>query len=216
MMCLGDWLDLAQTSAIIAASITAIIGINSWRRELKGKKRYELAEETLSLFYKVKDIISAIRSPFGHADEGKSRPVAPGENPEQKKARDRAYVLWERYLKHEDTFNKLRTVRYRFMAIFGKEATKPFDDLGNIVKGFASAVTVLSDAWYRQSQTYLPRTKEEIDKLEDLIDTYRAFFWEGMKKPDQINEIVTNMISGIEEICIPVLSKKKGKPSQKA
>lgn len=207
-MSLRDWLNLAQTSAIILASITAFFGISSWRRELKGKKRYELAEETLSLFYKVKDVISVIRSPFGYADEGKSRPVSPGENPDQKRARDRAYVLWERYLKNEDTFNKLRALRYRFMAIFGKEATEPFDDLSKIVKGFSAAVFVLSDAWYRQGETHLARTKEETNKLEELIRSQEAIFWEGMKTPDQINDIVRKMISKIEEICIPVLSKK--------
>ena len=55
-------LEYLSQSAIIIASITAIYGINAWRREYRGKKDIDLAEETLALFYKAKDAISAIRN----------------------------------------------------------------------------------------------------------------------------------------------------------
>jgi hypothetical protein len=207
-MNLENWLKVAETGAVIIASGTAIYGINSWRRELKGKKRYELAEETLSLFYKAKDIIHAIRSPFGSADEGKSRPPVPGENAGQKKARDQAYVLWERYFKHEETFNNIRALRYKFMAIFGSGAVKPFDYLSAIIHKFSYAVIVLSDALYQQSETHVPRTEAETEKIQNTIREFHAVFWEGVGKPDPINDDVNLMIAEIEKICTPVLSKK--------
>jgi hypothetical protein len=163
-MTLEQWLDIGRTAAILVASGAAIYGINSWRRELKGKKRYELAEETLALFYKAKDIIHAIRSPFGNVDEGKTRTPAPNENPELKMARDQAYVLWERYLRHEETFNNIQALRYRFLAIFGRDAAKPFDYLNAIVHKFSFAVIVLSDAYYERHKTYAPKTDAEIEK----------------------------------------------------
>ena len=208
-MNLENWLKLAETIAVMSASATAISGINSWRRELTGKKRYELAEETLSLFYKAKDIIHAIRSPFGNADEGKSRPAVPGETPGQKKARDQAYVLWERYLKHEETFNNIRALRYRFMAIFGSAAVKPFDYLKAIVHSLSYAVIVLSDAYCERSETHVSRTQAESEKMEKTIREFQAVTWEGIGKPDRINDDVNEIIAEIEKICIPVLSKKQ-------
>lgn len=208
-MSLENWLKVAETAAIIAASVTAIIGIGSWRRELRGKKRYELAEETLSLFYRVKDVISAIRSPFGHTGEGTSRPASPGEDPEQKKARDLAYSLWERYLKHEETFNRLRTLRYQCMAILGKEAAGPFDDLNKIVQKFAVAVDMLSYAWGRMNQIGVAGPHEKIESLDKIVKEHRAVFWEGMGKPDPINEIVSHMIKEAENLCVPILSELK-------
>ena len=210
-MSLENWMSMVQTLAIIAASATAIYGINSWRRELSGKKRYELAEEALTLFYKVKDAISAIRNPFGYESEGRSRPAAPGENIDQKKARDQAYVLWERYLKHEDTFNKIRALRYRFMAIFGGNTARPFEKLDKIVQEFWISVDMLSYAWYRMSQIDLSKENAEIDNLVQQVERYKAVFWEGLRKPDPINEIVGEMIKEIERICIPVLSGKMEK-----
>lgn len=52
-MCEIDWnlfFDVIKSLSIIIASIVAIYGINSWRREAKWKRKYELAEEVLSLF----------------------------------------------------------------------------------------------------------------------------------------------------------------------
>ena len=65
--------DILKSISIIIASGVAIYGINSWRREIKWKRKYELAEETLSLFYEVQDAISIIRSPFVSVSEGKTR-----------------------------------------------------------------------------------------------------------------------------------------------
>jgi len=208
-MSLENCLKVAEAVAVIAASGTAIYGIGSWRRELRGRKRYELAEETLSLFYKVKDVISTIRSPFGHTGEGKTRPSSPGEDPEEKKARDLAYSLWERYLTHEETFNRLRMLRYRCMAIFGKDAAAPFDDLAKIVQQFAVAVDMLGYTWSSLSKDGLIKPIVEIEALDKIVKQHAAVFWEGMKKPDPINEIVSHMINEAEKIYAPVLSEKK-------
>ena len=208
-MTLENWLKLAETIAVMAASGTAIYGINSWRRELAGKRRYEIAEETLSLFYKAKDIIYAIRSPFGSADEGKSRPAVPGETPGQKKARDQAFVLWERYLRHEGIFNNIQALRYKFMAIFGSESVKPFDYLKAIVHSLSYAVIVLSDALYEKSEKPEPRTQAESEKVEKTIKEFRAITWRGTEEPDRITDSVNEMIVEIEKICIPVLSEKR-------
>lgn len=208
-MGLRDWFNLAQTAAVIGASITALYGINSWRREMKGKKRYELAEEVLTLFYKTKDVISSIRNPFGHRDEGKSRPAAPGESPEQKEARDQAYSLWERVLKNDETFNRLSAMRYRVIAIFGKKAMKPFDYLDKIIGEFRTAVFMMADAFERAARPSLQPTKEDSKELAEQIRKYRAIYYEGLEVPDPINEIVDKMIAEIEAICVPDLRKEK-------
>ncbi len=205
---LDHWLAAIQAVAVIAASITAIYGVNSWRRELKGKRQYDMAEEALALFYNAKDTISAIRSPFGNTSEGQSRPTAPGESTEKKEALDKAYVPWERYLKHMDTFNRLRTLRYRFMAVFGKDSSGPFDSLEEVVRQLAITVHMLGYYWHELSRTHLPRTNEQIAQLEEGREKYEAIYWEGMRTPDPINEIVNSMIIKIEEICVPVLSRK--------
>ena len=62
----SGWLGVI--SAVIYALATgfaagvAIYGIRSWRREFRGKRQIELAEDVLALFYEARDAITAIRS----------------------------------------------------------------------------------------------------------------------------------------------------------
>ncbi len=116
---------LASLSVIIAA-IAVILGVGAWQREYVGKRKIELAEEVLALFYEARDAISYIRNIFGFVGEGNTRKADPNESPEDKKIHDDAYVVFERYNKHQEPFNKLYSMRYRYMARFGKDSAKPF------------------------------------------------------------------------------------------
>ena len=70
MEILSATLDVLESLALIIAAVIAAFGINAWRREHVGKKRAELAEETLALFYEAQDVINAARrSQFGYANE---------------------------------------------------------------------------------------------------------------------------------------------------
>jgi len=203
---LEHWWDVPQAIAVILASIVAIYGVNNWRREARGKRKLDLAEETLSLFYEVKDVISDIRSPYGYQHEGESRQKDEREPPEKTAALNRAYALRERYMKHVETFGKLRALRYRFMAVFGKETAQPFDKLGEILGELNMAMIMLGDLWYQRDIDYRVRTKDEAQRLQDDIRKYEAIFWEG-PPPNLISKKVDEMISEIEKVCAPILSK---------
>jgi len=84
------------------------------------------------LFYEGRDAIRHIRNPFAHGGEGKTRKAGDAETPEQKEAYDKAYVVFERFNTHIELFNKLHSMRYRFMTQFGAESGKPFEDFKKI------------------------------------------------------------------------------------
>lgn len=202
-----EWIQIVESLAVIAAALVAIYGISSWRREMKGRKEYELAEEVLALFYEAKDRISAIRSPLGRSDEGKSRQTSPEESPEEKDAFDRAYVVFERYQKHQETFNRLHMLRYRFMALFGREKAKPFDDINKIITKITTAAGILGHYWARLSKTHLPMNEKKYENLIKQIEKYRSVIWLGFE-PDPIAPKVDKLIEEIEKTCEPILRKE--------
>src|SRR5258706_15614439 len=114
-----------QNLSVIIAALVAMFGIDAWRREHVGRRRMDLAEEVLALFYQARDVIRIIRSPAGWKGEGATRKPGPDESPEQKQALDQAYVVVERYDKHIEIFSRLQTLRYRFMAQVGVDKAKP-------------------------------------------------------------------------------------------
>ena len=208
MECLQQILGILGSLGIISASIVAFFGINSWRKEMREKKQYELAEEVLSLFYEAKDKISAIRSPLGRRGEREGREKDVNETPEQTEALDQAYVVFNRYQKHQEAFNKLNALRYRFMALFQREKVAPFDELNKIINEIFTAANLLGHYWYRIRKGHLIRNQKEFDKIMANIDKYEAIFWEGLKSPDPITPKVDKMVAGIEKICEPILRRK--------
>lgn len=63
-MTLSDWLNVVQAGSVVVAAVVAARGINTWQREYIGKRRMELAEEVLAMFYEARDAIRDVRAPF--------------------------------------------------------------------------------------------------------------------------------------------------------
>ena len=196
-------LEIISTVAIVGASIVAIYGINAWRKEFSGKRKIELAEEVLALFYEARDAISAIRSPYGFQSEGSTRKPQEGETLQQKKARDDAYVVYERLDKRKEVFNKLHSKRYQFMARFGKEEIKPFEDLMHIVIDIQCAADQLAEIWCE-----VAFNQEDEERLKKERKEDGSKIWQRSKN-DVIDPRVEKVISDIEEICKPIILGKK-------
>jgi hypothetical protein len=196
-------LEIINTIAIIAASGVAIYGINAWRKEFQGKRKIELAEEVLALFYEARDAISAIRSPLGFQGEGSTRKPQEGESPQEKQARDKAYVVYERFEKRQEVFNKLHSKRYQFMARFGTEQGKLFEDLRHIIIDIHCAAGELSEIWCEvpcddEDKKTLREQKKELEKI---------IWYHGSS--DTIVPRLEKIISDIEAICKPIILGKK-------
>jgi len=191
--------------SIIFSIWVAVYGIDSWRREYVGKRKMELAEQILALFYQSKDIISYIRSPFSFGGEGSSRKKNEHETEEQTKLYNQAYIVFERYESNKDVFNKLKSLRYQLMALHGQNACLPFDDLNSIVHEIFGASRRLSRYWLQQGHNNLgteefKRHLEEMHKAEDI-------FWESGEE-DPIIPKVEKAITDIESICKPIIESK--------
>jgi len=200
------FLEFIKDVSLIVASWTAIYGIDSWRREYRGKKQAELAEEALRLFYEGRDAIRHIRHIFAHGEEGKTRKPGDDETPEQKEAYDKAYVLFERYNTHIELFNKLHSMRYRFMAQFGPDTGEPFEAFRKILNEMVVSAKTLGSLWAEQLRSYRLEGRPRQD--QDLIKKLENIFWEGLPQEDPIKPRVEECIKNIEEICRPIIDNK--------
>ena len=188
-------LKIIESISLIIASITAIIGISAWRRELKGKKEYDLAEETLYLFYESRDRIRAIRNLFSLAVGVKTENVFPG-----KTQRD---LLMDIYSKHHEVFNKLHTLRYRFMVLFGADKVKPFDDIQSIINDLFYATERFPSCWDWEKDEL--KREEEAKKCQEKVHELESILFKTSEENDPLETRLNNIISNIEEICGKVL-----------
>ncbi|OQY20711.1 MAG: hypothetical protein B6I35_10155, partial [Anaerolineaceae bacterium 4572_32.2] len=68
LQCLQEYITLAKDvvtilAALVAATV-AIMGLRTWRKQLRGKTEYELARRLLRSVYRVRDAIRIVRNPF--------------------------------------------------------------------------------------------------------------------------------------------------------
>ena len=195
---------LIREISLLIGIWVAIYGIDSWRREHTGKRQIELAEETLTLFYEAKDVITYIRHPASYSSETDN--LARGEDePEEKyKARKQASIVFKRYNEHQELFNRIHSMRYRYMAQIGKDQSKPFDELRKIINEIFISARMLSRLW---AQDHF-RTDEQRKKHYESIEKHEAVFWEGLEEEDPINPRLEKLITEIESTCKGVISGK--------
>lgn len=187
-----DWLEVTtrivlpgvSSLATVVAAGTAIWGIRAWRREHTGKRRIDLAEEVLALVYEIKDVLASVRSPLGHSEEGQTCPSMPDATNKEKAMLCTAYIPIERCNFRRDIFARLRSLRYRFMALNGKDAGIPFEEINNIRHGLAKpfySMQIRLKELHRKIKTTDPK---EYDKmLDDLWED-----WNDKKDGEEFNE----------------------------
>lgn len=204
-----DWkatFEIFESLSVIIAAIVALYGIDSWRREVKWKRRYELAEETLSLFYEIQDVISVIRSPMSTSNEGKTRKRDENESEEDAELLDQAFTVIERYEKHKEPFHKLRAIKYRFITVFGRESEKPFNDVIDLINKIIRASNILGRRYWNDKGRGHLTEKQYLKHLEKR-EEYENIIWEDYED-DKITTELREIIGSVEFICNIALVKK--------
>lgn len=197
-----DFTFIRDISILIGIWV-AIYGIDSWRREFQGKRQIELAEETLALFYEASDAISHIRNPLGFSNEFESVEKDQNETDAQFNSRKQASIVFYRYNKHNELFSRLHSMRYRFIAAFGKKKASPFDEIHKVVNEIVLAARMLGRMWARE---YFPDDKSREDHRL-LVEKHEAVFWfQGAE--DKIASRVDTIIDEIETTCREIILGK--------
>ena len=178
---------------VLTALFSSLIGFREWRTQLILKKKHDLAEDVLTLFYRCQGLLRHIRSPMGFGGEGSGREPGPNESPEEKEARDRAYVPLARYQQHQEVFDEIFALRFRMMALFGKEAAQPIEGLKDSVGRIFTAASMLATIWGRSM------SNADTTRHEETI--YGCFDDE-----DRFDVRVRGFIEDMEAICRPILN----------
>lgn len=188
------------------AAGAAIYGIGAWRRDFVGKRKIELAEEVLVLFYRAQDAIKAVRSPVGWTHESSGVVRDKSDSDERFHWKTVTAPAGYRYKENSELFAKLHALRYQFLARFGDHEPNPFDDLERQVRRiFISARMLVETADLR---TAPPDVEAEGDaerrqrEIERHIK-WTADIWATGGEDDEIGRNVKDIVERVERICRP-------------
>ena len=156
----------ATAGAAWFAAYTAFRGLEKWRAETIGKRKAELAEDVLADFYQARDIINAARSSGGFVNEGRTREREDWESEDDTRILNAYYRTSERLASKADFFAQLYARHYRFIAIFGKNAAKPYNDLLALRSEILIAVRMLITSYRHRER---PGLQDNIERWEAKI-----------------------------------------------
>lgn len=212
-----DWLSLANVSpwvaiikdilAAVAAGL-AVWGLRAWRRDFIGKRKIELAEDALRLFYQARDAIASMRSPMAFGSESEHLVRDEKESGEMFHWRQTVAPLFKRYNERTELFAQLSALRYRFMARFGEKSAEPFQGIQHIVHSlFVSAnmlvrtaddVPIVGDDEGGVQAQARQRRREQRRNWENDI-------WSTGDENDKISKQVDEIVRQIEAACRPII-----------
>jgi len=193
---------LAQAVAVVAACWAIISGVGAWKREFIGKRKIELAEDTLAAFFEIKDAIAFIRSPWSSGTEGSTRKRSEHENKAERELLDRGYIVFERYESKKEVFVRFNTLKYKFMAVFGTDTESIFKDTNQTLNSIFSSANMLS-THYWQRQGRVKMEEDEFQKHLDEMHKHEGIFWDRYNDDDEVRKQLAETQESLETTTKP-------------
>jgi hypothetical protein len=204
------WIDplveLLKAGPSIVTAVVAVYGLSiakagltKWRSETIGKRKAEVAEQVLAGFYEARDILAHARSPMSWGDEGSTRPPAVNETETDRSLLNSYFRTVERLNKKNEFFAHLAARRYSFIALFGADAAKPFDEVFGIRQSVLLAVQMLSQT-HMQTRGMLRERAPAESEWENTIG------W-GVTDDDKIARRIDAAVAAMEAACRPAIQE---------
>ncbi len=193
MLLSAEWVSAAGTAmaglATLVAGWAALRGVDAWRAEIVGRRKAELAEDVLAQFYRARDVLVWARLP--------DRPPDPAPQDDDRDRRHQSHASpIERLAQESALFSELQASRYRFMAYFGEDAARPFEQMRAIHgEVMSSAQSLIRDPDALASDA-------DRDRWEDAIG------WVG-EEDDILAHRLAETIAQVEHVCRPLIADQK-------
>jgi hypothetical protein len=136
--------DVLVALAAAITAIVAIVGLTSWRRELKGKAEFEVARNLIRATYALRDAVQDSRAPFVSGGEfpsgyGHANPSSDDE------AQAFGYVFKKRWTPVSKAVQEVDTQTLEAEAFWGAEIRSKTDTLRQCVGELRAAMVAFVD-----------------------------------------------------------------------
>ncbi|GAB5391154.1 MAG: hypothetical protein Altm2KO_30260 [Alteromonas macleodii] len=123
-----DWAitkDVFTIIGTISAIVIGAIGLNTWRRQLKGTSKYEVAKKAILLTYEIEQAIQGVRNPMLHL------PKDEVESGRRLEAEQQIYA--DRFVILENKWAELQTIKLESKVIWDNAAAESFNEIRDII-----------------------------------------------------------------------------------
>ena len=160
--------DVLTGVAALTAAIVAVLGLQAWKRQLKGKVEYELARRILRAAFNVRDAIRLVRNPFQMGGEieraVKESGIDIDPNSPAFRAKSQAAVYQGRLKKVDQTMSELEIEVTEAEVLWGHE-------IQNRVKPLKECIgKLVSKIWLYTYNLEHPEEKVDSNERKEIRD----------------------------------------------
>ena len=186
--------DCLTGAAAVTGATVAVLGLRTWKRQLRGNAEYDVARRLLRAAYKIRDAISSVRQPFMSMGEVSA---AVRETAQEPRGYNRAVfeVRWKEVL---EAGNELRVAELEGEVLWGnplKTALAPLEE----------RITELSRAL---SEFLRYDSKDDLDGVQRAIkDKHGEVVYDrgSPDRPDTFTEAINGSVDQLEIFLRPKL-----------
>jgi len=142
--------DIAIGISVLIVAIVAILGLRTWRKELTGKAKFELARNVMLLGFKLRENFEWVRNPGGWSWEYANRTRQENESPEVSAVLDQWYAKNQRLQPLVENLQKLEEATWEAEILLSEDSGKRVQEA---FKTYRSSYAELSSAIYSYFET---------------------------------------------------------------
>ena len=162
--------DIITALSALTVAVIATLGLQTWKKELKGRTEYELARRLLRAVYKTRDAIRLVRNPFMSAGEIsqslQQANIEVDQHDERFGAITQGSVYQTRWKKVQDAFTELQLDTFEAEVIWGQEASEKMRPLRkNVSTLFANIQIYLKHIEEPSRYTLDTETRQEMETV---------------------------------------------------
>ena len=193
---------MITAAAAATGAIVAILGLRTWKAQLRGHTEYDLARRLLRSVFKVRDEIAGVRNPFMSAGEIQAAFDAAGVKPQPELGFDKRsnqLVYEKRWSDLADALSTMQVELLEAQVIWGDRAKAIERDLRMCVAELNAAVSL---------HLRLERNDGLASRMTaDKVSGAEAILWQVSDDPaqDAFTAKVSAAVAQFEALCRPAL-----------
>lgn len=190
--------DLLVALSAVAVAAATWWGLNTWRKELKGKARFEVARSAMRSANKLKELFKGTRQPLLSSLEYAGRQRGEDEQPEVANILNEWYALNRRLEPLVEELCKLQEAGWEAKIVLGKEAEQHVSEAIKVFRDSDAELYAAIQTYFTMKRQIINNgptesQKEELDRCRKIV--YSAREDEFSK---QIDKTVEQLESALE------------------
>jgi hypothetical protein len=177
--------DVVTILSASTVAIVAVLGLRTWKNQLRGKTEYELARRLLKAVYRVRSTIGMVRAPLIFAGEARQALREAGievENPLNQDAQPQTEgAVYQRWDKLQEALTELNVEACEAEALWGQDIQNRLGQLGKNVTTLRAKIALYLYYLNHPIQG-VPDEKLEVER--DIIQRTRRIIY-AIDEPEQ-------------------------------